>query len=229
MSLVVRYTIRSLGKMDNTQRMIELLGRLRKQMNGAVSESMATNGEQYGLNYGVSVATVREIVASEAKDYEFAKYLYRQQVRELRLAACHIADPKSVDTHEFPFWSRGIRNAELAEELAFALLSKIYDINSLMGIWTTESNEMVAYAALMAASRNERTMTEVAFIAVENAVRANPQSAYIADGVVALVCYIASRDKSVKVGLPHLMERLAPCPTKAKIEEELAWRLEYID
>ena len=54
--------------MDNTQRMIELLGRLRKQMNGAVSESMATNGEQYGLNYGVSVATVREIVASEVKD-----------------------------------------------------------------------------------------------------------------------------------------------------------------
>ena len=78
MSLAVRYTIRSLGKMDNTQRMIELLGRLRKQMNGAVSESMATNGEQYGLNYGVSVATVRVIVASEAKEDEFAKYLYRQ-------------------------------------------------------------------------------------------------------------------------------------------------------
>lgn len=215
--------------MDNTPRMIELLGRLRKQMNGAVSESMATSGESYGLNYGVSVITVREIVATEERDYDFAKYLYRQQVRELRLAACHIADPKRVDTHEFPFWARGIRNAELAEELAFALLSKIYDINSLMGVWTTESNEMVAYAALMAASRNERTTTEVAFIAIENAVRANPHSAYIADGVVALVCYIASRDKSVKVGLPVVLDRLGECPTKSKIEEELAWRLEYID
>lgn len=215
--------------MDNTPRMIELLGRLRKQMNGAVSESMAASGESYGLNYGVSVITVREIVATEERDYDFAKYLYRQQVRELRLAACHIADPKRVDTHEFPFWARGIRNAELAEELAFALLSKIYDINSLMGVWTTESNEMVAYAALMAASRNERTTTEVAFIAIENAVRANPHSAYIADGVVALVSYIASRDKSVKVGLPVLLDRLGECPTKQKIEEELAWRLEYID
>lgn len=213
--------------MDNTQRMIALLGRVRKQMNGAVSESMATHGQQYGLNYGVSIATVRQIAESEAQDYSFAKYLYQQQVRELKLCACHIADPKMVDTHEFPFWSRGITNAELAEELAFALLSKIYDINSLMGIWTTESNEMVAYAALMAASRNERTTTEVSFIAVENAIKSNPKSEYIAQGVVALLCYIASRDKSVAVGIPVLLERISDCPTKSRVEEELEWRLSY--
>ena len=207
--------------------MIALLGRVRKQMNGAVSESMATHGQQYGLNYGVSIATVRQIAESEAQDYSFAKYLYQQQVRELKLCACHIADPKMVDTHEFPFWSRGITNAELAEELAFALLSKIYDINSLMGIWTTESNEMVAYAALMAASRNERTTTEVSFIAVENAIKSNPKSEYIAQGVVALLCYIASRDKSVAVGIPVLLERINDCPTKSRVEEELEWRLSY--
>jgi 3-methyladenine DNA glycosylase AlkD len=215
--------------MDNTQRMIALLGRVRKQMNGAVSESMATHGQQYGLNYGVSIATVRQIAESEAQDYSFAKYLYQQQVRELKLCACHIADPRMVDTHEFPFWSRGITNAELAEELAFALLSKIYDINSLMGIWTTESNEMVAYAALMAASRNERTTTEVSFIAVENAIKSNPKSEYIAQGVVALLCYIASRDKSVAVGIPVLLERISDCPTKSRVEEELEWRLSYLD
>ena len=214
--------------MDNTSKMIALLGRLRKEMNGAVSESMAQHGQNYGLNYGVSVATVREIVASEPKDYEFAKYLYKQQVRELRLAACHIADANMVGIEEFPFWSRGIANAELAEELAFALLSKIYDINSLMGIWSTESNEMIAYAALMAASRNERTTSEVAFIAAEKAIRANRESAYIAQGVVALMCYVASRDKSVRVGIPVMMERLEDCPTKRMVAEELEWRLDYL-
>ena len=214
--------------MDNTQRMIALLGRVRREMNGAVSESMATHGQKYGLNYGVSVATLREIAGKETQDYDFAKYLYQQQVRELKLLACHIAEPKRVDTHEFPFWSRGITNAELAEELAFALLSKIYDINSLMGIWCTESNEMVAYAALMAASRNERTTTEVSFIAVEKAVRANPSSEYIALGAVTLLCYVASRDKSVKVGIPVLLERLPECHAKSRIVEELEWRLDYI-
>lgn len=214
--------------MDYTQRMIALLGRVRKQMNGAVAESMATHNQKYGLNYGVSIATLREIVADEPQDYGFAKYLYQQQVRELKLCACHIADAKQLDTHEFPFWSRGIANAELAEELAFALLSKIYDINSLMGVWSTESNEMIAYAALMAASRNDRTTSEVAFIAAEKAVRANPNSVYIANGVVALMCYVASRDKSVKVGIPTLLEHMPDCPTKAKIAEELEWQLEYV-
>lgn len=208
--------------------MIALLGRVRKQMNGAVSESMASHGQNYGLNYGVSIATLREIAATETKDYAFAKYLYQQQVRELKLLATHLAEPERLDTHEFPFWSRGIANAELAEELAFALLSKIYDINSLMGVWSTESNEMVAYAALMAAARNERTTTEVAFIAVENAVKANPESCYIAEAVVALLVYVASRDKSVKVGIPHLLERLNDSPTKRHILEEIEWRLEYM-
>lgn len=208
--------------------MIALLGRVRKQMNGAVSESMASHGQNYGLNYGVSIATLREIAATETKDYAFAKYLYQQQVRELKLLATHLAEPERLDTQEFPFWSRGIANAELAEELAFALLSKIYDINSLMGVWSTESNEMVAYAALMAAARNERTTTEVAFIAVENAVKANPESRYIAEAVVALLVYVASRDKSVKVGIPHLLERLNDSPTKRHILEEIEWRLEYM-
>ncbi|MBO5833253.1 MAG: DNA alkylation repair protein [Alistipes sp.] len=214
--------------MDFTQRMISLLGRVRKQMNGAVAESMTTHNQKYGLNYGVSIATLREIVADEPKDYAFAKYLYQQQVRELKLCACHIADPQQLDTHEFPFWSRGIANAELAEELAFALLSKIYDINSLMGVWSTESNEMVAYASLMAAARNERTTSEVAFVASERTVMANPNSVYIAGGVVTLMCYIASRDKSVKVGIPALLDSMPDCPTKRRIVEELEWQLEYV-
>jgi hypothetical protein len=209
--------------------MIALLGRVRKQMNGAVSESMANDGENYGLNYGVSIATLREIAATEQPDHDFAKYLYQQQVRELRLIACHLAEPAKVDIHDFPFWSRGIRNAELAEELAFALLSKIYDINSLMGIWTTESNELIAYAALMAAARNVRTTSEVAFIAAEKSVRAYPSSRNIAHGVVALVCYIAENDKSVKVGIPSLLESMPDCPVKAFIAEELEWRLETIE
>ena len=214
--------------MDYTQRMISLLGRLRKQMNGAVAESMATHNQNYGLNYGVSIATIREIAAEEEPDYGFAKYLYQQQVRELKLCACHLAEPQKLDTHEFPFWSRGIANAELAEELAFALMSKIYDINSLMGVWSSESNELIAYSALMAASRNERTTSEVAFVAVERAVRTNPDSRYIDNGVVALMCYVASRDKSVKVGIPVMLSRLDDSPTKRIIEEELEWRMEYI-
>ena len=87
--------------------------------------------------------------------------------------------------------------------------------------------KILAYAALMAASRNERTLSEVALIAVENAVRANPDSVLIANGVVALLCYVASRDKSLSVGIPVLLERLNECRAKQIIVDELSWRLEY--
>ena len=72
---------------DNTSRMIKLLGAMRKQMNGAVADAMFYYGNNYGLNYGVSLPTVRQIAREQSADHELALYLYKQQVRELRLAA----------------------------------------------------------------------------------------------------------------------------------------------
>ena len=72
---------------DHTSKMISLLGKMRKQMNGAVADSMFYYGNDYGLNYGVSLPTIRSIAKEEAQNHDFALYLLRQQVRELKLAA----------------------------------------------------------------------------------------------------------------------------------------------
>ena len=45
---------------------------------------------------------------------------------------------------------------------------------------------------------------------------------------MALICYVAQRDKSVKVGIPVMLERLGDTATKRWVEEELAWRLEFL-
>ena len=209
--------------------MVRLLGAFRRERNGLVADTMHYDGTRYGLNYGVSLVTVRQKVRAlePVRDEEFARFLMTQQVRCLQLAALHLADPAAWQTmDDARRWLDALNNSELAEELAFALLSKIYDINSLMGIWTTESNELISYAALMAAARNARTTSEVSFIAAEKAVRANPTSRNIANGVVALVCHIAETDKSVKVGIPTLLESMPDCPTRTLITEELEWRLE---
>ena len=47
--------------MNDTALMIRLLGRLKKEMNGAVAEAMQRRGLNYPLNYGVSVPTIRSI------------------------------------------------------------------------------------------------------------------------------------------------------------------------
>ena len=97
-----------------------------------------------------------------------------------------------------------------------------------MGIWTSESNELISYAALMAASRNKRTTSEVAFIAAEKSVKAYPASRNIAHGVVALLCYIAENDKSVKVGIPTLLESMPEGPVRDYVADELSWRIDFL-
>lgn len=47
--------------MDFTSRMVALLGELRRERNGAVADAMRCYGAPYGLNYGVSLPTLRKL------------------------------------------------------------------------------------------------------------------------------------------------------------------------
>ena len=114
--------------------MLALLRELRRERNGAVADSMRYYGTPYGLNYGVSLPTLRRIARAEAPDHGFARYLYRQDVRELRLAALHIACPACLTPEEFPAWAAGIVNSEIAEEAAFALLSRAEAFPAVLGV-----------------------------------------------------------------------------------------------
>lgn len=87
--------------MNHTSRMTALLGELRRERNGAVADAMRLVGAPYGLNYGVSLPTLRRLARAEKPDYAFAKFLSLQDVRELRLAAYHIADPAGLRPANF--------------------------------------------------------------------------------------------------------------------------------
>ena len=142
--------------MDYTSRMVALLRELRRERNGAVADSMRYYGTPYGLNYGVSLPTLRRIARAEAPDHGFARYLYRQDVRELRLAALHIACPACLTPEEFPAWAAGIVNSEIAEEAAFALLSRAEAFPALFSAWIASPDALLQYAALLAAARSPR-------------------------------------------------------------------------
>lgn len=140
--------------MDYTSRMVALLRELRRERNGAVADSMRYYGTPYGLNYGVSLPTLRRIARAEAPDHDFARYLYRQDVRELRLAALHIASPACLTPDEFPVWAAGIVNSEIAEEAAFALLGRADAFPALFSAWIVSPDALLQYAALLAAARS---------------------------------------------------------------------------
>ena len=217
--------------MDFTSRMAALLGAFRRERNGAVADSMRFYGSPCGLNYGVSLPTLRTLARAEVPDYEFAKYLNRQDVRELRLAAFHDADPAGFTPAEFPFWAAGLLNSEMAEEAAFALLGRADSFPALFGAWTApDAGELLQYAALMAAARVPHPSSEWIARTVDvvrrAAAAARPEAHLLAQGAVALLTAFGSQNAENRQTVLRAVGSLGSLPAEDYVHEELAWRLE---
>lgn len=110
--------------MTTTEKMIALMRRLRIEMNGAVTDAMREYGggqQGYGLNYGVSLPTIREVAAEYAPDHELAQTLWQQDVREMKLAALFVEDAAAVTAGQMERWAADWRVPELAEQCAMQL------------------------------------------------------------------------------------------------------------
>lgn len=210
---------------DNTSNMISLLGKMRKQMNGAVADSMFYYGQDYGLNYGVSLPTIRSIAKEWDKDHEFALYLLRQQVRELKLAAMHIAKPEMISIEEAQTWANAIINSEIAEECAFALLSQSPMAMDIYKLWIASENEYVIYAALMTAARNTSLTTDI-IAPINDIVNRYPDSRPIAHGVVAVLANAYSQ-ASLQECVKTTIAQLNNSNVAQYIREEMSWRIEF--
>lgn len=242
--------------MDFTSRMVALLGELRRERNGAVADAMRYYGAPYGLNYGVSLPTLRKLARAETPDHDFARYLYLQDVRELRLAALHIARPESLTADEFPVWAAGIVNSEVAEEAAFAFLSRADALPALFAAWISDPNPLLRYAALQSAARSNSLTAAWIAPAVEAVRRvaesaaecasgttaepvAEPASGYvaaslsaplaarlIAQGAVALLAAVGARNEENRQAVLRAVGSLGKLPAEDYVHEELTWRLE---
>lgn len=218
--------------MDRSSRLAYFLGEMRRQMNGAVVGSMRFYGAEYGLNYGVSLPTIRALARAESgKDgnHKFARLLYQQEVRELRLAAFHLADSQSVEVGcELDFWARGVINSEVAEEAAFALLWRCQSVDQ----WLDGEDVLLQYCAVMAiAKRIERDEVAASLLLVRlhdkliQLVENEPH--ILPKAVVALL------DTAIKAGVDsELIELfLAALPSDSAVthylREEISWRLEF--
>lgn len=110
--------------MTTTEKMVALMRRLKIEMNGAVTDSMREYGggqHGYGLNYGVSLPTIKDVAREYVPDHELALTLWKQDVRELKLAALFIDQPSAVTAAQMKGWAGDWRVPELAEQCAMQL------------------------------------------------------------------------------------------------------------
>ncbi len=149
-----------MGERSNAEKMAAYMRLIKREINGAVSESMESRGIHYPCNWGVSLHVVRRAAASFAPDHAFARFLCGQQLRELRLASYAIADPQAVTAGELDFWGGSVTNVELAENLAFSLLSRTGLAGTVMERWgTDQAPELLRYCALLTAARAKERLT----------------------------------------------------------------------
>lgn len=216
--------------MQFTSRMAALLGRMRRERNGVVADTMYCYGHPCGLNYGVSLPTVRQIAKEEGTDYCYARYLWQQDVRELRLAALHIADPEQLVREELAFWAAGIINEELAEEAAFALLRRLSFFAELFESWIVAPQPLLRYAVLMAAARNSRLSAAwiVPALGVLSMEGCEDKAVLrmMTRGVVAVLVAIGDQNEENREAVRCAVGSLGSFPAAESIHEELAWRLD---
>ena len=213
---------------DNTQRMITLLGAMRKQMNGAVADAMRYYGADYGLNYGVSLPTIRSIAQAEERNHQLALYLYKQQVRELRLAALHLADPALLAPDSLDEWAEGIINSEVAEEMAFALLRYADALPAIFTEWISSDNEFLAYAALRSAAATAFGR-EVAVVAQTiEAIDRFHTSRIIAQAAVAVLAAAYEHNPEAQLAVEQAINDLDDTISASYVKEEMAWRMDLL-
>jgi 3-methyladenine DNA glycosylase AlkD len=126
-----------------------LLTSLRRETNGAVVADMEGRGLYYQRNYGVSGHTVRTAARALAPNHGFAKYLWNQPVRELKLAAVSVADPSEITFDEVKFWLEGVENVELAENVASYLLSRTALVGRIAETHISSDKSLWVYVVIL--------------------------------------------------------------------------------
>lgn len=212
--------------MDNTSLMTSLLSELHRERNGAAADAMRFYGKPYGLNLGVALHTIRQTIADKPKNHNFAEYLYRQDVRELRIAALWLAEPERVEPESFDFWESGIINSEVAEQAAMALLCKIECADQLIAKWSLSESVLTAYALLLTISRSERCDAEIAASAIGHIADRYADNRLIARSAVTAIVALHGRNKAIAARLVEETEQ-KDTETARYICDELSWRLDY--
>lgn len=127
--------------MNTTQKVIEIFAKLKVEMNGAVTEAMQERGVSYGLNYGVSAITVKRAVKDYAPDHSLALALWRQQIREMKLAAIFVDNPQEVTAPQMEQWIDESKTIELAGQCAAQLFWRSPDAAQVVESWIARGTD----------------------------------------------------------------------------------------
>lgn len=228
--------------MDDTARMIALLRRLKVEMNGAVVGAMQERGIDYPLSYGVSVPTIQHIARECPPGHSLALLLFRQQVRELMLAAVYVDRSEWVTADQMEAWSLSFTNTEIVEQVASGLFFGASDALPQAIAWMDCGQIWLNYAALLMAGKRLAKPSPGDFPYVAELLRAadvllhrlsgaGTLPGYMLRSGVGLLRRCAALSGDLKRQVQELNAAYA-ASSSAFLQElsgELGWQLDYTD
>lgn len=228
--------------MDDTARMIALLRRLKVEMNGAVVEAMQQRGIEYPLSYGVSIPTIQQIARECPSGHSLALLLFRQQVRELMIAAVYVDRPEWVTRDQMEKWSQSLNNVEIVEQVASGLFFGAPDALPMAMAWMERENSWLNYAAMLMAGKRlmqpseaDRQQNEPLLAATDACLRRmaadHSLSSYVIRAGVTLLrrCAMLSPAWKERVSALNYKYMNSSLTSLKALSEELTWQLEYTD
>lgn len=216
--------------MTTTERVVALMRRLKIEMNGAVTDAMREYGggaSGYGLNYGVSLPTIRDVAREYAPDHELGLALWRQDVREMKLAALFVDDPMQVAAAQMEAWAFDWRVPELAEQCAMQLFWKSPDAFKQAAKWAGLSSDDAKLKRLAAFYMIGKL---AAVAAVSDAEMSSLLSAPALFGPTAVEKSVTYALREIYRHRPALREQVAEALDRVprEVADEVRWQVEYL-
>jgi 3-methyladenine DNA glycosylase AlkD len=131
----------------------EILKQLKSQANPEAVKGMARYGINPEKNLGVSVTDIRALASEIGKDHELALQLWESGIRDARILAPHIDNPKQVTEDQMEKWVNDFNSWDVCDNCCSHLFDKTPFAYKKAIEWSDRKEEFVKRAgfALQAA------------------------------------------------------------------------------
>jgi 3-methyladenine DNA glycosylase AlkD len=145
----------------------EILREMRALANPAALEGMARFGIDTSSSLGLNTPTIRAIARSVGKDQTLAEELWQSGVREARILASMVADPRSISRSTMDRWARDFKSWDVCDACCCDLFDRTPFVWQKIPKWAADKREYVrraAFSTLACAAVHDKSAADQRFL-----------------------------------------------------------------
>jgi len=124
----------------------EVIKKLKSMENPSAVQPMAKYGINPKNNLGITVTNIIKLSKEIGKDHQLAQELWSTEIRDARLLACLIDDPKQVTEKQMESWVMDFNSWDLCDHCCGHLFDKTEFAYDKVQEWCTRDEEFVKRA-----------------------------------------------------------------------------------